>query len=94
MLRDGTDSGDLKLMNNVLKELRYSFLVFQHYRNVRKVTMFGSARVEPHDPNYELAAALRGSGWSTVIAGWWSPEQAPASWKPATGALGATSRSG
>lgn len=58
MLRDGTDSGDLKLMNNVLKELRYSFLVFRNYRNVRKVTMFGSARVEPHEPNYELAAAF------------------------------------
>jgi hypothetical protein len=58
MLRDGTERGDLKLMNATLKEMRYSFLVFQHYRDVRKVTMFGSARVEPHDPNYELAAAF------------------------------------
>ncbi len=58
MLRDGTDRGDLKLMNNALKELRYSFLVFRNYRDVRKVTMFGSARVEPHEPNYELAAAF------------------------------------
>lgn len=58
MLRDGTDRGDLKLMNNALKELRYSFLVFRHYRHVRKVTMFGSARVDPHEPNYELAAAF------------------------------------
>ena len=56
MLVDGTERGDLKLMNAALKEMRYSFLVFQHYRDVRKVTMFGSARVEPHDPNYELAA--------------------------------------
>ena len=58
MLRDGTERGDLKLMNSTLKEMRYSFLVFQHYRDVRKVTMFGSARVEPHEPNYELAAAF------------------------------------
>jgi uncharacterized protein (TIGR00730 family) len=58
MLRDGTERGDLKLMNSTLKEMRYSFLVFQHYRTVRKVTMFGSARVEPRDPNYELAAAF------------------------------------
>jgi uncharacterized protein (TIGR00730 family) len=58
MLRDGTGRGDLKLMNSTLKEMRYSFLVFQHYRSVRKVTMFGSARVEPHEPNYELAAAF------------------------------------
>ena len=58
MLRDGTERGDIKLMNSTLKEMRYSFLVFQHYRHVRKVTMFGSARVEPHEPNYELAAAF------------------------------------
>ncbi len=58
MLQDGTDRGDLKLMNSALKELRYSFLVFSRYRDVRKVTMFGSARVEPHEPNYELAAAF------------------------------------
>jgi uncharacterized protein (TIGR00730 family) len=58
MLVDGTERGDLKMMNAALKEMRSSFLVFQHYRNVRKVTMFGSARVEPHDPNYELAAAF------------------------------------
>ncbi|MCL1693449.1 MAG: TIGR00730 family Rossman fold protein [Actinomycetia bacterium] len=55
-LRGGTERGDVKLMNSTLKELRYSFLVFQRYRHVRKVTMYGSARVEPHDPNYELAA--------------------------------------
>jgi len=56
MLRDGTDRGDLKLLNSTLKEMRYSFLVFRGYRDVRKVTMYGSARVEPHNPNYEMAA--------------------------------------
>ena len=55
-LRTGTDRGDVKLMNSTLKEMRYSFLIFQGYREVPKVTMYGSARVEPHDPNYELAA--------------------------------------
>ena len=54
MLVDGTERGDLKMMNSALKEMRYSFLVFRHYRDVRKVTMFGSARVEPHDPNLSL----------------------------------------
>ncbi len=56
MLRSDTDRGDVKLMNNTLKELRYSFLIFRRYREVPKVTMYGSARLEPHDPNYELAA--------------------------------------
>jgi uncharacterized protein (TIGR00730 family) len=56
MLRSDADRGDVKLMNNTLKELRYSFLIFRRYREVPKVTMYGSARLEAHDPNYELAA--------------------------------------
>jgi hypothetical protein len=38
------DEGDLKLVNNALKELRYSFKIFTPYRNVKKVIIFGSAR--------------------------------------------------
>ncbi|MEN8113452.1 MAG: LOG family protein, partial [Actinomycetota bacterium] len=56
LLRDGTDRGDLKLINSALKDMRYSIRVFEPYRDVRKVTMYGSARVEPHEPNYEMAA--------------------------------------
>ncbi|MDH3425607.1 MAG: LOG family protein, partial [Acidimicrobiia bacterium] len=56
MLRDDTDRGDLKLVNSALKEMRYSFVVFSQYRNTPKVTIFGSARTQPEDPNYKLAA--------------------------------------
>ncbi|MDJ0496476.1 MAG: TIGR00730 family Rossman fold protein [Acidimicrobiia bacterium] len=56
MHRDDTDRGDLKLVNSALKELRYSFLVFSRYRETPKVTVYGSARTSPEDPNYELAA--------------------------------------
>jgi uncharacterized protein (TIGR00730 family) len=56
LLRDETERGDLKLVNSALKELRYSFLVFSKYRHVPKVTMYGSARTAPEDPNYRLAA--------------------------------------
>jgi uncharacterized protein (TIGR00730 family) len=56
LLKDGTDRGDLKLVNSALKELRYSFLVFSRYRDVPKVTMYGSARTRPDSPNYELAS--------------------------------------
>jgi uncharacterized protein (TIGR00730 family) len=55
MLRDDTERGDLKLVNSALKEMRYSFLVFSQYRDVPKVTMYGSARTNEHDPNYILA---------------------------------------
>lgn len=56
MHRDDTDRGDLKIVNSALKELRYSFLVFSRYRDTPKVTVYGSARTAPENPNYELAA--------------------------------------
>ena len=58
LLRDQADRGDLRLINTALKEMRYSFMVFSHYRDVRKVAVFGSARTPPGDPNYALAEAL------------------------------------
>lgn len=56
MHRDDTDRGDLKIVNSALKELRYSFLVFSRYRSTPKVTVYGSARTAPENPNYQLAA--------------------------------------
>jgi uncharacterized protein (TIGR00730 family) len=54
-LRDGASRGDLKLVSTALKELRYCFKVFTPYRNVRKVTVFGSARLPPADAAYQAA---------------------------------------
>ena len=53
MHRDDTDRGDLKIVNSALKELRYSFLVFSRYRDIPKVTVYGSARTAPEDPSRE-----------------------------------------
>ena len=49
------DTLDLKILNRTLKELRHAFRVFQPYRHRRKVSIFGSARTRPEDPNYRLA---------------------------------------
>lgn len=46
---------DLKLMNTALKEMRYTSTVFGPYRNVKKITVFGSARTQPHEPAYQAA---------------------------------------
>jgi uncharacterized protein (TIGR00730 family) len=54
--RDRASRGDLKLLNSVLKELRFAFLVFSQYRHIHKVTVFGSARTPPEHANYQLAA--------------------------------------
>ncbi len=69
--RDDADRGDLKLVNSAVKEMRYSFLVFRKYRDVPKVTVFGSARTSPSEPNYLLAADFAAhmsdeQGWMVV----------------------------
>ncbi|MBI4342004.1 MAG: LOG family protein [Candidatus Omnitrophica bacterium] len=52
---DRTTTGDLKLLNAALKELRYAFKVFRPYRHVRKVAMFGSSRLTREHPAYPVA---------------------------------------
>ncbi|HHP7235114.1 MAG TPA: TIGR00730 family Rossman fold protein [Desulfobacterales bacterium] len=49
---------DLKLMNTSLKEMRFTSKIFGPYRNKRKVTVFGSARVRPDEPVYDMARRL------------------------------------
>jgi uncharacterized protein (TIGR00730 family) len=64
---DGASSGDLKITNTTLKELRYAYKVFAPYRDVRKVTVFGSARTSPDEA---AAAAARQFGQRMVAEGW------------------------
>ena len=49
------DTLDLKILNRAMKELRHAFKIFQGYRDRPKVSIFGSARTQPDDPNYRLA---------------------------------------
>ncbi len=64
------DRLDLKIANAALREMREGFEVFAPYREIRKITMFGSARTHPTDPLYaqarDLASNLAAMGWSTV----------------------------
>jgi hypothetical protein len=64
---DGATPGDLKITSAALKELRYAYKVFAPYRAVRKVTVFGSARIAGSE-----AAALtaRDFGQRMVQEGW------------------------
>jgi uncharacterized protein (TIGR00730 family) len=55
-LKAGQDTdylADLKLLNNTMKEMRYTTKVFSPYRNRKKVTIFGSARTLPEEPIYQ-----------------------------------------
>lgn len=53
--QEDIESADLKLMNTTLKEMRFTSKVFGPYQNVRKVTVFGSARTKRGEPLYEMA---------------------------------------
>lgn len=52
--RDGLERGDMKIINTAVKELRRSLHVFEPYRAIRKVAVFGSARTPRTDPNYQI----------------------------------------
>ncbi len=52
---DRSSTGDLKLLNAAIKELRYAFKVFRPYRQIHKVAMFGSSRMPRKHPAYPLA---------------------------------------
>jgi uncharacterized protein (TIGR00730 family) len=53
--RDKTGRGELKLLNTALKELRYAFKLFAKYSDVRKVSIFGSARTPEEHADYQTA---------------------------------------
>ncbi|MDD5561150.1 MAG: TIGR00730 family Rossman fold protein [Candidatus Omnitrophica bacterium] len=53
--KESGDRGDLKLVNNALKELRYSFKIFSPYRAVKKVIIFGSARSKSKSAEYKMS---------------------------------------
>lgn len=64
-----TDS-DFKLINRAVKEMREANEVFHPYRDCRKVTVFGSARTQPDDPEYQAAVSfahkMRENGFMTI----------------------------
>src|SRR5215831_2534726 len=70
LLRDGSRVGDVKLLNAALRELRYAFKVFAPYRDVRKVSVFGSARTKQDAPPcrtaHEFARRITEAGFMVI----------------------------
>ncbi len=53
--QEKNDRGHMRLMNTTMKEMRFTGKIFGPYQDVRKVTVFGSARTKPDEPIYEMA---------------------------------------
>jgi len=56
LLTDVKDTGDVRVIQTALRELRYSFRLFAPYAGKRKVSIFGSARTQPDKIVYQQAA--------------------------------------
>jgi uncharacterized protein (TIGR00730 family) len=81
LLKDVEDTGDVKVIQTALRELRYAFKLFAPYAGTRKVTIFGSARTQPTRMEYQqgvdfgrkIAAAgfmvITGAGGGIMQAG-------------------------
>lgn len=78
---DHSSTGDLKLLNSALKELRYAFKIFHPYRHIRKVATFGSARMASKHPAYKMAKQF-------------GRQMAKAKWMVITGAASGIMRAG
>lgn len=70
LLRDQTNRGDIKLIDKSFKELRYALKIFAPYRDVRKVSLFGSARTLESHTDYTQAALfakrMAETGWMVI----------------------------
>src|SRR6267142_2966645 len=56
LLTDVKNTGDVRVIQTALRELRYAFRLFAPYAHIRKVSIFGSARTQPDHVEYQQAA--------------------------------------
>jgi uncharacterized protein (TIGR00730 family) len=70
LLVDEPNTLDLKIASAAVTEMRDAFAMFAPYKDIQKVSIFGSARTQSDDPLYEqtrrVAEKLAGAGWMVV----------------------------
>jgi hypothetical protein len=73
LAQDNPGTLNLKISAAVLKELRFSFKMFSPHRHTPKITMFGSARIQPGNPLYgmarEFAVGAASRGYMIITGG-------------------------
>lgn len=55
MAEEDLDRLDWKILSAALQDLEDGFQVFHRYRHVRKISIFGSSRLPPESPAYQMA---------------------------------------
>ncbi len=70
LLRDVEHRGDVRVMQQALREMREAFKLFAPYAHRRKVTIFGSARTSPAKVEYQQAVQFArqcaDAGWMVI----------------------------
>jgi len=70
LLKDVEHRGDVRVIQTAVRELRYAFKLFEPYADVRKVTIFGSARTQPGKVEYrqtvDFARRIAEAGWMVI----------------------------
>ncbi|MFG0257619.1 MAG: LOG family protein [Phycisphaerales bacterium JB043] len=55
LVTDERDRGELKLMSAAMREMRHAYRVFARHPQLKKISIFGSARTPPDHPDYQAA---------------------------------------
>lgn len=70
LANDEADRGDIKLLNKAFAELRYALKVFAAYRDIRKISIFGSSRTAENHLDYlaavEFARLIGERNWMVI----------------------------
>ena len=70
ILEDGSDLGQVKVMERALREMRTAYRVFNRWKGVRKISIFGSARTPETHPDYaaarEFGRLMAAEGWMAI----------------------------
>jgi len=70
LVNDQRDRGELKLMSAAMRELRHAYRVFARYPDLKRISIFGSARTPPDHPDYaaavEFSRVMADRNWAVI----------------------------
>lgn len=70
LMSEGHDSGQLKVINRSIKEMRYAYRIFNQYKKGPCISIFGSARTPETHPDYlaakEFSTIMANKGWMCI----------------------------
>ncbi|BBI16433.1 hypothetical protein DB42_AQ00430 [Neochlamydia sp. EPS4] len=73
LLIENNDTGQLKLINRSLKEMRHAYRIFSKFKQSRCISIFGSARTPENHPDYFAAKSFSTQiaelGWMCITGG-------------------------